>query len=155
MTPGMLTSEFWLSAIVLPLLLFNRFGILGFPLDEEAFNNILLTLSAYIGGRSLLKFSGKEILNPANWLRIFFNIYRKGKIMDAATEQELISVGTTIANVGASVIKSQEKDPTKLASIAKTSSTAGEIFTILGAVLTALGIALAASASATTAKAGS
>ncbi len=68
--------------------------------------------------------------------------------LDSATEIEIIAVGKTIAAVAAGVIKEKEPDPVKLASIANTASVAGEVFTIIGAILAALGVALAVTAAA-------
>ncbi len=66
--------------------------------------------------------------------------------LDSTTEAEIIAVGNTIAAVAAGVIKEKETDPAKLASIASTATVAGDVFTIIGAILAALGTALAVTA---------
>lgn len=54
--PGVKSTEFWAFMIVAILIAFNKWYELG--IDESMINNIVYTVIAYIGGRSLVKLKG-------------------------------------------------------------------------------------------------
>lgn len=150
-----LTSRTVLSGLV--AILAGVAGLWGWHIDPAIQNDLIAVLSpslAILGGAGsiLFRILAKDCLSGAfsgvKWYSLLSLSNKKDHPMplDSTTEAEIIAVGNTIAAVAAGVIKEKETDPAKLASIASTATVAGDVFTIIGAILAALGTALAVTA---------